>query len=80
MVVCHGYRYWILLLGCLCMTSISSNMYTFNIAQVCMSSANNGTMRDAGEGLMTNHLSKEELADIERVRRNSMMSVAGAVM
>ncbi|KAI6239834.1 hypothetical protein M3Y99_00535300 [Aphelenchoides fujianensis] len=37
-------------------------------------------MRDAGEGLMIKHLSKEELADIERVRRNSMMSVAGAVM
>ncbi|KAI6195401.1 MFS domain-containing protein [Aphelenchoides besseyi] len=43
MVLCHGYRYWVLLLGCLCMTSISSNMYTFNIAQVCMSTTNNGT-------------------------------------
>lgn len=32
------FRYVILLVGCACLTSISSNMLAFNIAQVCMGS------------------------------------------
>jgi len=32
----HRYRYLILLLGCLCLTSICSNMITFNFTLICM--------------------------------------------
>lgn len=32
------FRYVILFVGCLCLTSIASNMLAFNIAQVCMGS------------------------------------------
>ncbi|CAD5218565.1 unnamed protein product [Bursaphelenchus okinawaensis] len=34
----HRFRYLILIVGCLALTSISSNMLAFNIAQVCMAS------------------------------------------
>ncbi|KAI6183020.1 MFS domain-containing protein [Aphelenchoides bicaudatus] len=43
MALNNKYRYYILLLGCLCMTSISSNMYAFNIAQICMATPSNET-------------------------------------
>ncbi|CAD5225060.1 unnamed protein product [Bursaphelenchus xylophilus] len=37
----HRFRYLILIIGCLALTSISSNMLAFNIAQVCMASDSN---------------------------------------
>uniref|UniRef100_A0A914YNA5 Major facilitator superfamily (MFS) profile domain-containing protein n=1 Tax=Panagrolaimus superbus TaxID=310955 RepID=A0A914YNA5_9BILA len=32
----HRYRYLVLILGCLCLTSICSNMITFNFTLICM--------------------------------------------
>ncbi|KAI6202291.1 MFS domain-containing protein [Aphelenchoides besseyi] len=43
MITKHRFRYVILMVGCLCLTSISSNVFTFSIAQVCMASTSNTT-------------------------------------
>lgn len=40
----NRFRYWVLTLGCLCLTSTSSNLFTFNIGQVCMASNSNLTV------------------------------------
>lgn len=40
------FRYVILLVGCACLTSISSNMLAFNIAEVCMGSNDTNHVKD----------------------------------
>lgn len=38
------FRYFVLTLGCICLTSTSSNLFTFNIGQVCMAPSSNLTV------------------------------------
>lgn len=41
---CHRFRYVILLLGFLCLTSVQSNMVALNFSLICMSPLNNFTV------------------------------------
>lgn len=36
-IFCNKYRFFILILGCLCLTSVFSNMITLNFTIICMS-------------------------------------------